>query len=305
MGGASSNSNSTTTHDSTRTNTSTKTSTPVAPMTTHSALSTSVSAHITTTTTVDPCFAEGVSWAPLDMPNTIASKQKDASACQSRCKGIAGCTHFSYFKLSGDCHLQNAYAVKERASTGFVSGPPMCWGGFDRKQGYVDVGHKTYLPKEIACLELGVTYSPIMGVPKYFPPDASHLHYGENSIEACQDYCEAIAGCEHFTVQFPTGLCRLSGVGARPLKHWQNAVSSIRGGCRVTGFIRKAIVSSKRPQNDFQRISEFSSTAVLISSMLALCGLAYGIFRRFDREQHRLVAASPDATELLVPRASP
>merc|ERR1712232_214653 len=128
---------------------------------------------IWTSSTSSSCFEDHTSWAPMDMVNTVATKEDDAFSCQKRCESVDGCTHFSYFKSARDCHLQDAFAIKQEPSPGFLSGPFKCWEDIKNQDQFFDVGNQTYLPKQIGCFKMGVLYSPILGVPRYFAPSNS------------------------------------------------------------------------------------------------------------------------------------
>jgi len=133
-----------------------------------------------------------------------------------------------------DCHLQDAYAIKRTNDFAFLSGPFHCWDAIQGQEGYVNLGGKTYVPKLVGCLERGVLYSPIMGVPTFFPPEQGEedLARGLNTIKKCQALCDSTGDCAHFSVQFPAGLCRMAGTMARALKGLENTVSGQRNGCK-------------------------------------------------------------------------
>jgi len=196
---------------------------------------TSTSTLTITTTTTPICFEDDTAWAPLDMLGQNITKEADAFACQKRCLGVRGCAHFSYFKVDMDCHLQDAYAIKRENDPAFLSGPFHCWGAIPGQEKYVNLGSKTYVPKEIGCLQRGVLYSPIMGVPTFFPPEQGEedLARGLNTIKKCQALCDSTGDCAHFSVQFPAGLCRMASTIARALMGLENTVSGDRNGCKV------------------------------------------------------------------------
>jgi len=120
-----------------------------------------------------------------------------------------------------NCHLQDAYAIHQSARMGFVSGPFKCWKDLDHNT-WIDKGHRTFVPKDLECVELGTLYSPIMGGIKTFPKS---MATGRQAINMCRNYCASMKGCLHFTVQFPARVCRITGEGARRLHPFMNAVS--------------------------------------------------------------------------------
>lgn len=152
------------------------------------------------------------------------TREADATACQRRCARTRGCAHFSFWKLGGHCHLQDAFAIEQKARIGFISGPFQCWDNIDQKL-YVKLGPKTFVPKALRCVETGSLYSPIMGVPKYLP---KHSMTGLKAVEVCQQHCSSVKGCLHFTLQFPQRLCRLAGANAHRLPSAINSVSGPR-----------------------------------------------------------------------------
>jgi len=159
------------------------------------------------------------------------------AACQRRCLGVLGCMHFSYFNATQNCHLQDAFAISAPSTLGFVSGPFSCQGIRPGQEGYVHVGHEalhpSYLPRDLACLQVGTDYVPDLGVPCIFTPeqDADHGIMGMNTIRNCQRKCNLTKGCEHFSVQFPTGFCKLASASAKFLGNMIGAVSGPRAGC--------------------------------------------------------------------------
>jgi len=159
--------------------------------------------------------------------------EKDVAACQRRCLGVLGCMHFSYFNATQNCHLQDAFAIRAPSSLGFVSGPFSCHGVRSGREGYVSVGHMSYLPKDLGCLQVGTDYIPDLGAPSIFIPeqDADHGIVGMNTIRNCQRKCNVTKGCEHFSVQFPVGFCKLASGSARSLANMAGAVSGPRAGC--------------------------------------------------------------------------
>jgi len=120
-----------------------------------------------------------------------------------------------------NCHLQDAYAIHQSARMGFVSGPFKCWKDLDHNR-WIDKGYKTFVPKDLECVELGTLYSPIMGGIKTFPKS---MATGRQAINMCRNYCASVKGCLHFTIQFPARVCRVAGEGARRLHPFMNAVS--------------------------------------------------------------------------------
>jgi len=184
--------------------------------------------------TNEKCFEEGTSWEPLDMQNQDMTVEKDVAACQRRCLGVPGCMHFSFFNATQNCHLQGAFAIHKPSSLGFVSGPFSCQGIRPGQEGYVNIGHMSYLPRDLGCLQVGTDYIHDLGTDYYiFSPeqDIDHGIVGMNTIRKCQQQCSITKDCEHVSVQFPTGFCNLASASAGRLVNIAGAVSGPRAGC--------------------------------------------------------------------------
>lgn len=154
------------------------------------------------------------------MGKTSMTREADVFACQRRCSKTDGCMHFSYWKLAGDCHLQDAYALRQTMRYGFVSGPFQCWSNILNHDQFVKYDNFTYLSPTFGCIELGTMYTPTMVTPKVFAPD---IHRWD-AIVLCQQLCAVTNGCVHFTIQLPR-VCNLVGAGAKPLHHFLGVVS--------------------------------------------------------------------------------
>jgi len=210
---------------------------------------------------------------------------------------VVGCTHFSFFEAMTDCHLQDAYAVKQAMTAGFVTGPFSCWGAVDH-HAYANIGNATYLPKEIACLEMGVLYSPIQFVTKWFPPKGVDGEAdGLESLKKCQEHCLNTKGCLHFTLMFPGGMCRLSGEGARALQD-QNVVSGPRGGCKGVDFMEVA-VKAEALDPIGHAAQPYHNYAVAVGCGLFVLGAACGFSTRFFRMRRGVQLAEQEDDALL------
>jgi len=165
------------------------------------------------------CFEDDSTWEPLDMPGTYPVPVSGVKACQRKCAETHGCVHFSYWQELRHCHVQDAYAIRQRGRTGFVSGPFKCWEDL-QGHGWVRKDPFTFVHRELACVELGTLYSPLMGVVKFFPKMDEI-----KAIRKCRDYCASHEGCVHFSLQFPARGCRMAGKSARKLQPFLNAVS--------------------------------------------------------------------------------
>jgi len=249
-------------------------------------------------------------WFPLDMLGQNFSKEPDAFACQKRCQAVFGCVHFSFFKATLDCHLTSAVAIRHSSpgAVGFLSGPFHCWGGIPNQEKYVKLGPRTYVPKELDCMQVGKVYMPEMAPPRIFPPQRSKgdLMLGLNSIKNCQGLCTITEGCEHFSVHFPDGLCSLAAANASPLSGIESAISGGRDSSCKAKLIPGAVVADValgphipfRPESGIIRAARTATIAVpLAATAAALMALAFrfwGQWQRWPEPQH------PEASMLLV-----
>mmetsp|Transcript_126948 Transcript_126948/g.283849 ORF Transcript_126948/g.283849 Transcript_126948/m.283849 type:complete len:649 (-) Transcript_126948:113-2059(-) len=73
------------------------------------------------------CMKKGHLYEP-DMPDQPKTTERTPEACQRRCNAVAGCAHFTYWKVARTCHLQNAEATLQRTIWPALTGPPRCLG---------------------------------------------------------------------------------------------------------------------------------------------------------------------------------
>lgn len=212
-----------------------------------------------------------------------------------------GCVHFSFFKATLDCHLTDAYALRlsSPGAVGFMSGPFHCWGGIPNQDKYVQLGPKTYVPKELGCMNLGVVYVPEMAPPRTFQPERSKgdLALGLNTIYNCRALCSFTVGCEHFSVHMPSGLCSLAAADARPVPRILSAISGRKaGGCEVAnnaavkddvGFALWPPVTV-RPKLGIARKARAGAIAVVLVATAAISLAALGL-RLWGQRPHRHV----------------
>jgi len=233
------------------------------------------------------------------------SKEPDAFACQKRCQAVSGCVHFSFFKATLDCHLTDAFAIRRSSegAVGFMSGPFRCWGGIPDQDKYAKLGPKTYVPKELACMEVGVVYWPEMALPRIFPPEHSRgdLLLGRNSIHNCQQLCSISDKCKHFSVHFPDGLCSLAAADARPISGIENTISGRRDNmCKATIKPEAALTDVAlephirlQPGSGTTRTASAAAIALpLLATVTALATLAFRIRAQWQRQPELLHEAS-------------
>jgi len=144
------------------------------------------------------CFQKDVSYEPLDMMSTASTQEQSPLHCQRRCAAVKGCVHFSFSKLTKECHVQDAYAFRQKGSIGFVAGPFQCW---------QDIGEE-----EFKSLEWGTTYLPEMSAKIYFTQDT--FPHDRQAVMACQKFCASVDGCAHFILDVPKRLCTLADKNA-------------------------------------------------------------------------------------------
>jgi len=234
------------------------------------------------------------------------SKEPDAFACQKRCQAVFGCVHFSFFKATLDCHLTNAAAIRHSSpAAGFLSGPFHCWGGIPNQDKYVKLGPKTYVPKELACMEVGKVYVPEMAPPRIFPPQRfeGDLMLGLNTIQKCRKLCSITLGCEHFSVHFPDGLCSLAAITAKPLSGIENTISGRReSGCMATiepgTFLTDVALTPHIPVRPESAIIHTARTAAIAVPLVATAAALTAGFRFWGQRQ-RLPELHHEASMLL------
>ena len=72
------------------------------------------------------CVRQDSKYSPIDdISGQRRTVEKDATACQTRCAGVTGCSFFSFWAKDGGCHLSSRAAVLRQAS-GVTSGPSSC-----------------------------------------------------------------------------------------------------------------------------------------------------------------------------------
>merc|ERR1740121_350561 len=166
----------------------------------------------TTSTTTAYCFEDTVSWEPLDMDGTLPSKEEGPEDCQKKCFKTNGCYHFSYWRKFKLCHLQDAFALRRDYQSNFISGPFRCW-SYLQDAGLVKVGVEQFLPKQFNCMQVGVSWEPVMQW-----RSGQVLAGGQaDQILGCQALCAKTPMCTHFTMDVGMHQCKLAGADAAPL----------------------------------------------------------------------------------------
>jgi len=208
---------------------------------------------------------------------------------------VFGCVHFSFFKATLDCHLTSATAIRHSSpAAGFLSGPFHCWGGIPNQDKYVKLGPKTYVPKELACMEVGQVYVPYMAPPRIFPPLRlkGDLMLGQNTIQNCQKLCSITEGCKHFSVHFPDGFCSLAAASARPLSGIENTISGgSDSGCKASikpgAFLTDVALGPHiRVTPESGIIHAGRTAAIVVPLMVTAAALAALAFRFWGQGQH-------------------
>eukprot|EP00408_Alexandrium_pacificum_P019209 CAMPEP_0171209664 /NCGR_PEP_ID=MMETSP0790-20130122/28710_1 /TAXON_ID=2925 /ORGANISM="Alexandrium catenella, Strain OF101" /LENGTH=300 /DNA_ID=CAMNT_0011675277 /DNA_START=4 /DNA_END=906 /DNA_ORIENTATION=- len=170
--------------------------------------------------TAEPCYEDKVAWDPLDMPGTVSRRAEDATECQQRCANTKGCTHFSYWWIGNNCHLQDAYAIRQTGRLGFISGPFGCWENLDQNK-YIKKG-LSIVQSGYNCVELGTMYEPLMGLVKMIQKEDLT---GIEAVKECRKYCADNQDCHYYSIVFPDRMCRMAGKHAKKVTPYINAVS--------------------------------------------------------------------------------
>jgi len=161
------------------------------------------------------CFDTEMTWSPLDMAGTSASQESSATACQKLCQNTKGCLHFSFWRPlpefpQGQCHLHDIGAVPVPNSPGYTAGPHRCWDDLDTSN-YIDVGHKTYVTRELGCLQWARSYDPSIASHILSSGDGDTV---EQQLQKCAAWCAANKSCNKFSFFASTKMCILAGAAA-------------------------------------------------------------------------------------------
>lgn len=224
-----------------------------------------------------------------------------------------GCVHFSFFKATADCHLTDAFALRLSSppgAVGFLSGPFHCQGSIPNQDKYVQLGPKTYVPKELDCMNIGVVYMPALAPPRIFPPNRSKgdLALGLNTIHNCKVLCSEAPGCEHFSVQFPEGQCSLAAADATEIRFIESAISGRKGGsCRVAVNPAAAVMHAAlgphvwdRPKVAITRNANAVAIAsVFVATAAVSAALSAALCRRFRDQRMPRPVLHQEASALL------
>lgn len=218
--------------------------------------------------------------------------------CQQVCADTKGCAHFSYWKLSKHCHLQDAFAVRRTVRIGFVSGPFRCWSDAPQDK-FIKIDNYTILPTELGCTEIGVLYSPSMGAAKLLDGIRETRAGSLEAISICRRQCAEAVGCSHWSLDVFNKLCRLSGKRAISL-NIAGVVSGKPQACAITQdfVIRRdderrsaATIVASRANLRNASVSLLSSVPiegmVCVFAALALVGGAIAIRRKGLSERVR------------------
>jgi hypothetical protein len=218
------------------------------------------------------CFEESTTWEPVDMPGTHGVTVADARACQELCTKTADCRHFTFWELGRLCHLEDAFASQQNTRLGFTSGPFKCWDQVDHSL-YMRSGNSTILPKEFACIERGILYSPILGVPKYFRQFPRTEEGTLEAITACRQRCVSTQSCGHWTLNRHEHMCRLARQGANRLSADYFTLSG-QSTCKAADVIIRAAVP-----NELETYGSRPAPATFVLLLVAASVLALGAWR--------------------------
>ena len=76
-----------------------------------------------------PCYKINSRYNPIDdISGEGRTEEESAWACQARCATVATCSFFSFWSLSGGCHLSSEAAVIEETPQTVTAGPRTCSG---------------------------------------------------------------------------------------------------------------------------------------------------------------------------------
>lgn len=167
------------------------------------------------------CLEEDIAYEPTDMQGSSPTEEVDALACQRRCLETQGCYHFTFWKVYGHCHLQDAFAVRREGRDNFVSGPFKCWDEI-KGSGLTRIKNGnglSFLPKKFEGMEVGSSWLPAMQLPRRFQGTETDM------IMQCQAYCKLTQTCAHFTLEVNSRTCHLATSSATYVSGVLNSIS--------------------------------------------------------------------------------
>lgn len=154
------------------------------------------------------------------MEGSLPTEEEDAFACQQKCYDTDGCYHFSYWQKFKTCHLQDAFALRRDYQADYTSGPFQCW-AYLQDAGLVEVGVEQFLPKQFSCMQVGMSWEPVMQW-----RSGRVLAGGQaDQILGCQSLCDRTPGCAHFTMDMSTRTCKLADNTASAVSGVLNSIA--------------------------------------------------------------------------------
>lgn len=227
------------------------------------------------TTSKKGCHEEDISWEPLDMQGSSPTEEVDAMACQRRCLGTPGCFHFTFWKVYGHCHLEDAFALRREDRSGFVSGPFQCWDEI-RHSGLAQVkdgNGKSFLPAQFHCMEVGVSWAPAMQLPKRF--EGSEI----DMIMQCQHFCAMTKSCARFTMEVGSRTCHLATAKASALPGVFNSISGppVCSSRQADVFMKKKLQKKYSDGGAEGSIGSRASFLATLATIVAVAGLSASV----------------------------
>lgn len=154
-------------------------------------------------------------------------------------------------------------------------------------------GPQTFVPKELACMEVGKVYMPEMAPPRILPLEGFNGDLVVGTVRNCQKLCSITFGCEHFSVHFPDGLCSLAAINAKPLSGVESTISGRRDNlCKATMQPGAAVTDVAlgphirvKPESGIIRAASTSAIALpLLATAVALVTVAFRFWGRWQRQ---------------------
>lgn len=198
-------------------------------------------------------YEKDTAFDPVDMDTALVAKPvPNVSACQAVCAQNKRCFHFSYYSTSldtpGQCHLQDIFALRQKARFGFWAGPKMSWCQYPPKHrarlvrlvgpeglSFDGMGENTYVWEDFRCMVMGGGYQPSF-VSRIMPKRTTNKRTG-GSVLDCQEWCRNTTGCVYFSIEYPSRTCSLAGPAAKlrfPISKTVSGPPSCDGAPRVT-----------------------------------------------------------------------
>lgn len=213
------------------------------------------------------CSSVGMLYEPFGLRGQLMTIEDDIAACQARCANVSGCASFSFWSHGRHCHLHDVLAEPSPADAEWISGPPGC------HPDHVSEATKQLLERMDSCF---FRHS------RYHHEDSIAEPVVTESALQCQQQCQRVQGCAHFSFAPSTGLCHFAKAAARRL---EVVVFTISGPRRCSGAKPLGLSGGLLTGQSSSFIGmEFILIAVTIGALLFMAGFWGASLRRVRAE---------------------